>query len=140
MNRGVIQAIEHGAEYYGDGDGQHGNPAAVGGGLDEFRVGPQLIIETGLATDIVVGERRTIGIVRVGLVGHERFPSVVPYQPPAPKEVPGNPGRFREPGRFGRPIPVWQPVYVLLFNLFRTEPADYSEGDPGSREEDATRQ
>jgi len=28
----------------------------------------------------------------------------------------------------------------LFFNLFRTEPADYSEADPGSREEDVPRQ
>lgn len=147
MDRRVVQAVEHRTKYHGDGDSQHGNPAATGGSLSEFRVGLQLIVEAGLATDVVVGERRTvrivrdtIGIVRMGLVGHELF-----LRGPVPtagtRGGSGKSGRFREPGRFRQaPRSGIASRSVLFFNLFRTEPADYSEGDPGSREEDVPRQ
>jgi hypothetical protein len=45
-------------------------------------------------------------------------------------------GAFRETGL----VRDRDPVCALFFKLFRAEPADYSEVDPGAREEDASSQ
>jgi hypothetical protein len=58
------------------------------------------------------------------------------YQPPRPTDVP----EIGAVSGTGPPLlRICKTVRALLFKLFRVEPADYSEADPGSREQDLSR-